>query len=106
MADELAMTEQDRACVNCKNLVTKWSLMSMLGLLFGDTSEFYRCSRNGKRTFTNPITGKVKTTIRTQSCSTQRGDNDYCGEKGDYWEPSDNWAARKPNLFKLLKVIK
>lgn len=100
------ITEQDRACINCKNLVRRWNLFALMDIWFDNGASHYRCAWNGKSEKIDPVTGKVTVKIETVPCNFRRKSrSDVCGPKGERWEPNERFLKNKKNLFKVLKDV-
>jgi hypothetical protein len=100
---ENQFTEKERACVNCRHFRRRWTLPVLLDFIFDDGSDHYRCTRGGRHEKLNRITGKVTVTTRDWSCYYMR--REHCGDRGQYWEPSEQFAQRKENLFKVINHV-
>lgn len=99
---ENQFTKQERVCVNCRHHRRSWSFQGITGLLFesGD-GDHHLCALRGTREELNPITGRVRVSEDLRSC--RRMLNDDC-QRGDGWEPSERFARRKENLFKVIAM--
>jgi hypothetical protein len=101
---ENRFTTEDRACVNCLHFRRFWNPFALLDVIFGDGEEYYRCIRGGTERNFNPITGRVKIKVSSRSCASAREYRNECN-RGEAWEPSERFARRKENSFKVVNHI-
>lgn len=90
-------SEKDRVCVNCRYFRREWSLNVLL-----NTNEHYRCVFDGEYRSMDPVTGREVITITSKICKEER--QNVC-RGGRNWQPSDRFAARQENLFKVMDHI-
>jgi hypothetical protein len=101
---ENRFTKEDRACVNCRHFRRSWNPFAMLDAIFGFGGQYYRCIRGGTERDFNPITGRVKIKVNSMSCASAREYRSECFQ-GAAWEPSERFAQRKENLFKVINHV-
>jgi hypothetical protein len=97
-------TKEDRACVNCRHFRRFWNPFALLDIIFGSGEDHYRCIRDGVQRDFNPITGRVKIKVNSRSCEAAREYRSECNH-GAAWEPSERFARRKENLFKVINHV-
>lgn len=104
--DPNKITDSDRACVNCKFMVRRWTLPGINDLIMSkfmmslSAMNHYHCTNFRPENQINVVTGKKRILKKTQSCYETR--SDICGFHGKYWQPSERWLKDPKNLFKIL----
>lgn len=108
--DPNKITDSDRACMNCKFMIRRWTLPGIIDLIMSKfmlnltATNHYHCNNvEPKKTF-NQVTGVTVVKMVSEPCFWMRsGAGGSCGFNGRNWQPSERWLKDPKNLFKILK---